>query len=500
MFNAAIQTSTGPMLSDRHTAIWSNPMFLAAATVAVLFLSEFRWGMSWLGILVPVLLLRFLRVSQSPKALLQVLGILIVGYTLAIAKIATHPIPIASSPMFGVPIGLMHFCTYTFYHLIRNHVKGPAAILLFPVAGTVFQWSIAALTPFSSWGVSAYLFIDNLPLAQSLSIFGMAGLNFMFLWFAVCIESFLSRDWHRSTGVQLSLLLSIYLGLFAWGNWRLDQPLAGKWESAAAIKTDWHVSQGFLSQAEQDDLFSELADRSRRAALAGARVVVWTEASTMVRPENEAELVEKLQALARENNIHLVAAYAAPVTEEPLTYENKYLWISADGIVQQDYLKRHPVPGEPAVKGEWMPDPTVSPMGLSSGAICFDFDFPEEALARAAMGADFVALPSSDWKGIDPIHSQMAAFRSIEGGFSTLRTTNLGLSVGINPYGQILSRMDHFDHSSGIMLVQLPVNGVTTLYSQIGDLPVYICIAIILLTGISTLWSSGVRRREQAID
>jgi len=457
---------------------WNSPRWLLSIASFVIVVSEFRWGVSGVALLAPILLLRYLRITPTGRPLLWLFGALFLAYTVAVAKIATGHIPILMSPMFGLPIAIMHFGGYVFFHWVKAHRGYGLALLAFPVAGVVCQWLIG-LTPASTWGVSAYLFIDNLPLAQSLSLVGMAGLNLLFLWFAACAEAILSEGWNRSRFSQLTALVFVYLFLNAWGNWRLDQPFEVEQAVAAGIKTDWHVSMGLLDEEGQQLLFNSLAEKTVKAAQSGAQIVVWAEVATMVRPEGEAELLRKLDELATANKIHLVAGYA--VLLENNQYANKYQWLTPTGDGQNEYLKRHPVPGEPAIKGTSLPTPVATPLGLASGAICFDFDFPEEALSRARQGVDFVALPSSDWKGIDPIHTQMAAFRSIEGGFSTLRTTNLGLTAGINPYGQMVARMDHYDHSDGIMLVRLPTEGVNTIYSQIGDLLVYLCMGMMLL-------------------
>jgi apolipoprotein N-acyltransferase len=65
--------------------------------------------------------------------------------------------------------------------------------------------------------------------------------------------------------------------------------------------------------------------------------------------------------------------------------------------------------------------------GRASGAICYDY--PKMALEHARLGVDVIALPSSDWRGIDPLHAQMAVLGAIAGGFSVVRSTRFGLSA-----------------------------------------------------------------------
>ncbi|HKK38126.1 MAG TPA: hypothetical protein VJ949_01780, partial [Cryomorphaceae bacterium] len=55
-----------------------------------------------------------------------------------------------------------------------------------------------------------------------------------------------------------------------------------------------------------------------------------------------------------------------------------------------------------------------------------------------------------------------------------------GLSAAITPYGEMVSQMSSFDDNDKIMYSQLPIKGVTTLYSIIQDSFVYLCIVFLL--------------------
>ena len=92
-----------------------------------------------------------------------------------------------------------------------------------------------------------------------------------------------------------------------------------------------------------------------------------------------------------------------------------------------------------------------------------------------------VALPSSDWRGIDPIHTQMAAFRAIEQGYSVVRSTRFGLSAAITPYDVMKAQMSSFDDNDKILVTDLPSQSVTTLYSIIGDLFIWLCIGLLII-------------------
>ena len=91
--------------------------------------------------------------------------------------------------------------------------------------------------------------------------------------------------------------------------------------------------------------------------------------------------------------------------------------------------------------------------------------------------ADIMLVPAWDWKAIDPLHTIMATFRAIENGFSLVRQTGEGLSIAVNPIGKTLSSMDYFTAKNQEMTVQVPTKRIFTVYSCIGDLFAWLCIA-----------------------
>jgi len=62
-------------------------------------------------------------------------------------------------------------------------------------------------------------------------------------------------------------------------------------------------------------------------------------------------------------------------------------------------------------------------------AICYDTDFPGLMAQAGAQQAKIVLSPASDWRTIDPRHTQIASFRAAEQGFNLVRQANGGLSA-----------------------------------------------------------------------
>ena len=93
-------------------------------------------------------------------------------------------------------------------------------------------------------------------------------------------------------------------------------------------------------------------------------------------------------------------------------------------------------------------------------------------------GADIVIGPSNDWRAIDPAHADAATFRAVENGYSLLRPASNGLSLAVDYRGQVRGAADYFTAPDRqVLTAQLPTHGVRTIYSRIGDVFAWICLA-----------------------
>ena len=87
----------------------------------------------------------------------------------------------------------------------------------------------------------------------------------------------------------------------------------------------------------------------------------------------------------------------------------------------------------------------------------------------------------------------MAAYRAIENGVSLVRPARWGISSAVDPYGRTLATMDEFSAEQRVMVAQVPVRGVRTLYPRIRDLFAWLC-----ATGLLGVIAWGMRRSRQA--
>lgn len=451
----------------------SPPYFLALGMAGIIA-AQLTMSVDMAGWVAFSPFLIYLRKTSGWKSRLIFAATLIAGWSLCIAKIVTPPMPFAMVFLYAIPISLFQLPGFFIWDKYKDN---QAAVFLFPALMTTMEWVQFTFTPLGTWGVAAYSQAHTLTMIQTVSLFGLPGLSFLVYWVNIVVAEIFSPL--GKTSINWKGPAAVALLLMVFGAVRVE---IGKVEGrdtikVAAVGTDSDLSGYPLPSKESNDSVKQrLFLRTGLAAETGAKLVVWNEASTFIFPEEEPAWTDSLSALSARLKVCLIAAFIVPVSEAPLKYQNKYLFFDTSGRLVYTYNKHQPVPGEPAEKGK-EPFKVFNVAGVKTGAaICYDYDFPYIARGFGKLNADLVAVPSSDWRGIDPLHTRMAAFRAVEQGHSILRSARFGLSAGITGYGEMVSQMSSFDVNDKVMITSLPAKRIKTLYAMIGDVLIYACI------------------------
>ena len=454
-----------------------NPLWYLAIGVITMAISHMTFSIELMAWVSSVPFLIYLNLTQGWKSRIAFVLALVLAWSFVVTKIISDPIPLMLVFLYSIPISFFHLPGYLIWSKYRNQKHG---LFLFPVVMVIMEWIQYTFTPLASWGVAAYTMHDNVSLIQTVSLFGLAGLSFLIYWVNVSIANIIFTTKTSIATFQLPAIILCFLIVFGSIRYDLSKVKGVDTLSVATVGTDSEVSGLPLPSNESNkQTKTALFNRTRKAAKGGAQIISWNEAALFIMPEDENEWINSIRELAIELNITLVASYVTPISTTPFRYENKYQLIDSSGNIMHSYLKHEPVPGEPAVQG-MSPLKVVDISETKVGAaICYDYDFPYLARGYGALEADLVIIPSSDWRGIDPVHTEMAAFRAVEQGHSVLRSTRFGLSAAITPYGEMVSQQSSFDRNGKIMYAQLPGNGVITVYSIIHDSFVYVCLGFL---------------------
>ena len=462
--------------ADRWSYLW-------LAIGAILYVvSNGRWIIPLATWLFPIFILRFIRTQKPSRGLLVAAVVFIVGYI-----ISWHGAVKAPPFMFiiiAVIVGIVMVLPLLADRLIAPRFQGMLSTLVFPLAWTTMEY-VNSLGPYATWGSLAYTQYGNLPLMQLLSVTGLWGLVFLITWFASVVNWAWEQKfaWQKMRGV-VGIYTCILALVLLFGGARLAFfPPESKTVRVASITTPGILSQ-FMEFLESrkipplEETIEVMENLSVQAARAGAKIAFWQEYGALVAKDDEKAFIGRGSKVALQENIYLMLGMGVLSPDPSERGENKVVLIDPSGTVRWNYLKYNLVPGIEApymVQGEGKIPVLDTPFGKIASVICFDLDFARFVRQAGKEGADLLLGPSLDWREITPLHTRMTTFRSIENGFSMIRCTGGGLSIAVDYQGRALTVADDFTTDEPVMISDVPSKGVTTIYSQIGDLFAWLC-------------------------
>ncbi|KAI8345367.1 carbon-nitrogen hydrolase [Blakeslea trispora] len=237
----------------------------------------------------------------------------------------------------------------------------------------------------------------------------------------------------------------------------------------------------------------EWFDMTESLAESGSKLVLWSELTAHVynRTEEDA-LIRKAKKVAIKRQIYLGITYSVG---DPTTV-NKLVFVTKNGDIGIDYNKAHPVPGaEPQAGGpNKLQYVDTEEFGRVGGAICFDYSFTSLIGQASKYNVDLMLQPSWDWGPIGTYHEQGNMLRNVENGFTRLRCASQSIS-GVteatlnSPFNQRVASLNNDK-----LTFYLPLRKrVRTLYSLIGNLVGYLCLA----GGLSFLLATFIKRRKE---
>jgi apolipoprotein N-acyltransferase len=467
--------------------------------VAINLMTSKRWGVDAFAWIAPIPYLIYLRTTTGMLSRVWLVVAILIGTTLGVVKIATGFIGLEFIVRMGtisaIPISIL----YLLWDQLNRRGGDVVGLYSFPALWVALEWILSNWESTGSWAGMANMQADNLVLLQIGSIFGITAVTFLISWVAALGALLLTTGayarWSRHTIGLILVMAAVHI----YGTLRLYGVQSGQRVRVAAVVAPLEGYPGvprsptsrYLTTADLDYHLAKTAEAAER----GAQLVGWSEASVGLNLNEEADAMRRISALARERNIHIAAGIGVDRDRPDGLYDNKFVLFRPDGTVAIDYLKHEPVPGEQSVRGTAPITAASTPLGMVSGAICYDMDFPWISLALARAGTGLAVAPSSDWVGIDPLHTKMSRFRAIENGFSLLRPVNMAASAAFDGYGRVQGWMPFFEQNDRILMATLPSGRIDTIYSRIGDAFSYAC-----FLGLAFAAFLALRRRRPRED
>jgi apolipoprotein N-acyltransferase len=350
----------------------------------------------------------------------------------------------------------------------------PSLVLFaFPAAWTTVEYLVSLISPHGSWGAFAYSQVSFPPAIQIASLLGLYAVTFTLCLFANALAMIGRGAWKAA---MPGLAAGVLVLVFGWIH--LGRP-QGETIHAAAL-SDW---DGRLKTVKKLDLVASRAMAEQYAAAAreearkGARFIVIPETSLAADPAWREQALAPLAEAARASKATIVVGV---VLVKP--WRNAAFSFLPDGS-QRSYDKRHLLPpGE----NKYKPGPGPGLVGDARAvAICKDMDFPatlrSDALhAKDKAGIRLMAVPANDFGKDDWIHARMAVMRGVENGFAVVRSAFNGLQTVSDAQGRILARASTVQAGMVRLSADVPLGLGPTLYTRIGDVFAWACVALAL--------------------
>jgi apolipoprotein N-acyltransferase len=405
---------------------------------------------------------------------------------------------------------------------------GPFRILTLAAALSAAEWLRGhALTGFP-WNAFGYALTTPLPLAESVSIFGIWGLTFIAV--AVFASPATMADEPSETPRPWLPLLLAGLALAALAGFgaitlalhpteivdnvrlRIMQPNLPQGE-----KFNYGAKQQIMSRyvALSDRVGGTAGASSGAPAAAGLRDVthlIWPESAFPFFLAREPDALAAIADMLPPGTVLITgaASVAEPIPGRAgLSAYNSVYVIDHTGTILQSYDKLHLVPF-----GEFLPfQDLLERLGLMQltkvqggflsgkrrrriavpGApdflplVCYEIIFPGETVPKGERPGWLLNVTNDAWFGISSgpyQHFQQAKVTAIAEGLPLVRAANNGISAVVDPLGRVVGSLPL--GQEGVLDAVLPRPIAPTIYARIGDAMFFIVVGVTIFVSLMT--------------
>ena len=343
---------------------------------------------------------------------------------------------------------------------------------------------------------------ENVLSLQSAAVFGSYFITFLM----VAVNGLLAYMFlHPSRRVLCAALaVGLVFGNMAFGAIRMAAVKEmGEPVKVAAIQGNKGSLENW-SSGTMDQVLEVYGDLSREAAESGAELIVWPETCIPANIDRQGWVYEYVTELSQECGVPILCGLFTRVAEGSDADYNSIVAALPDGTVHGTvYNKRNPVPFGEFVPFRDLVMTVIPPLAeintlaedIPAGAdsvvmeldvgnvgplICFDSIYERNALDSIGNGAQILAVSTNDsWftdsRGVWMHHAQ-SQLRAIETGRYVVRSANTGVSSVINDRGEVLELLEPL--KTGYVLEEAYLSDRVTVYSVIGNVFAYVCVAV----------------------
>ena len=355
--------------------------------------------------------------------------------------------------IYGLAIiqAVVFMLTVLFMRALYRRFPAAVAVLGFAVMTAAQEYLRSLVSPNGSFFALGYTLVDVLPLLQTASLAGIAGLTFL----AAVIPAGLALLYVQPRDAKAVLAWSVpVLAALLYGFWQLAQA-PGPSVRIALLSDDRYAGRVFHQPDAGPDIAAAFARQVDAAAAHGPAAIVVPEkilaTGAVLAPPAGSIVVAGLDGPAPQGGRLNVAALYRP------------------GAPVGTYLKKRMVPDLEADYVRGTTELVTRIGGLSAGiAICKDMDFAQDLRLYGRRGVGLMLVPAWDFDRDAYLHGRMAIVRGVENGFAVARSASQGLMTLSDAHGRIVAER-RTEHAPGMLVDDLPTGRGGTLYSRSGD-------------------------------
>jgi apolipoprotein N-acyltransferase len=280
---------------------------------------------------------------------------------------------------------------------------------------------------------------------------------------------------------------------------------SGEKITVAAAQGNMSSSEKWSNDGSQSaiQIYSKLTED---AAEEGAKIVVWPETALPYVLYEYDDMCDRVSRLAKDNEVTIILSAFTRDDESKEKY-NSIIEVKPDGSFGETvYSKQRLVPfGEfvpmrefvtfifpPLANIGMLEDDLLagegsvvidSEEGMIGCGICFDSIYEKVISDSARNGAEIIVIATNDsWfsdsAALD-MHNSQSRLRAIESGKYVVRAANTGISSIIDPMGNVNQELGALER--GYIVGEVSMIEGNTIYTHIGNLFVYCCMALVVL-------------------
>ncbi len=490
------------MKSNNHSSWFRDSLWLVLGCVFMVFMGG-KWNiplLTWTG---SIFFIRYFRRQRGIWAVLAAFPPVLAAshvYFMGLAEQVDWQFKVLIALSFTIYMVVPCLVDQQLSRRIRQPLL---STLVYPVALITVQFLLSfnnQLGTILSWTGS--LFAQK-PILQMTAITGIWGPSFLIGWLASVANHLWEQQFDfRKAKTPLLAFTTVLLIVVLWGSIRMQffKPAPGTVKIGSvvvgfpednlfytyddapdSVKKAGYEEYRLLSHVVQDSLFSA----SARLMPSGIRILSWASGNAVVFAEDEPELIRRMQAFAARHRIYFFPSLLV-LGNHDHPDDNHVLAIRPDGSVAYDHYKGRN-PGLGFYKGSTI-ETVETPFGKIASPICFEMEFHRFIRQAGKDGVDIMIVPGDEpARGAADMHTEYSMLRAVENGFSMLRTTLEGLTMGVDYQGRVLSQMS-FYHTlrDRTVIMELPVHGARTVYARLGDWFAWACLVLlVILSGIA---------------